>query len=139
MITVIQNSTNKVILDVTTAITSPYFLIKFTNPYDCTTFTALFENKSTTDSYYLIWIVEVGADGTVSNATGNVRLSPSGMYEVDIYAQSSSTNLDIVLTDEFIESKLLTVIGVDCDNDTLTTESGLSLTTEAGQEIERDG
>lgn len=118
MITVIQGRTNKVILDVTTSITSPYFLIKFTNPYDCTAFTALFQNRSTTGSFYIIWIEEVGATGTVSNVNGEVRLSPSGMYELEIYAQASSSNLD---TDNatFIEYNLLTVIsdeicGEDC-------------------------
>lgn len=109
MITVIQNSINKIVLDVTTVITSPYFLIKFTNPYDCDNFTALFVNRNTTDSYYIIWIEEVGEGGTASNVNGQVRLSPSGTYEIKIYAQASSTNLDVSLA-TYIEDNLLTVI-----------------------------
>lgn len=109
MITVIQGSVNKVILDVTTVISSPYFLIKFTNPYDCVTFNALFQNRSTTDSYYLIWIEEVGEGGTESLVNGQVRLSPSGMYEIEIYAQASSTNL-LTANATYIEDNLLTVI-----------------------------
>lgn len=115
MITVIQDSTNKIILDVTTSVTSPYFLIKFTNPYDCTTFTALFQNRSTTDSYYLIWIVEVGDGGVASNVNGQVRLAPSGTYEIDIYAQTSSTNLNTALANEYIgEDKLIVINEEEC-------------------------
>jgi hypothetical protein len=109
MITVIQDRVNKIILDVTTVISSPYFLVKFTNPYDCVTFTALFQNRSTTESYYLIWLEEVGEGGTESLANGQVRLSPSGMYEIEIYVQASSTNL-LTANATFIEDNLLTVI-----------------------------
>lgn len=109
MITVIQDSTNKIILDITTAITSPYFLIQFKNPYDCVTFTALFENKNSECSYYLIWITEVGEGGTEDRVNGEIRLSPSGMYEIKIYAQASSSNLDIANA-TFIKNDLLTVI-----------------------------
>jgi hypothetical protein len=117
MLTVTQDSTNKVVLNVTTTVLSPYFLIKFTNPFDCTTFTALFENKSTTSSYYLIWIEEVGGGGTESNVDGQIRLSPSGTYEIEIYAQTSSSNLDVSLADEFIVENLLIVINSeDCDD-----------------------
>lgn len=109
MITVTQGSTNAAMLDVTTAIASPYFLIKFTNPYDCVTFNALFQNRSTTDSYYVIWIEEVGEGGTESLVNGQVRLSPSGMYEIEVYAQASSSNL-LTANATFIEDNLLTVI-----------------------------
>jgi hypothetical protein len=109
MITVTQGSTNAVVLDVTTAIASPYFLIKFTNPYDCVTFNALFQNRSTTDAYYLIWIEEVGDGGVESLVNGQVRLIPSGMYEIEIYAQASSSNL-LTAGATFIENNLLTVI-----------------------------
>jgi hypothetical protein len=109
MITVIQDSTNKIMLDVSTVIASPYFLIQFKNPYDCVTFTALFQNQNSDCSYYLIWIVEVGEGGVEDRVNGEIRLSPSGMYEIKIYAQASSSNLDIANA-TFIENNLLTVI-----------------------------
>jgi hypothetical protein len=109
MITVIQGSINKVVLDLTTVISSPYFLIKFTNPFDCVSFTALFENRSSTDSYYLIWIEEVGEGGTEDLVNGQIRLSPSGTYEIEIYEQVSSSNLNVSLA-TYIEDNLLTVI-----------------------------
>jgi hypothetical protein len=95
MITIIQGTTNRIMLDVSTDITDPYFLIQFTNPYSGKSFTALFENQNSGCSYYLIDIIEVGEDGTADNVNGRIRLSPFGQYELQIYAQMSSTNLDV--------------------------------------------
>lgn len=94
MITVTQSSTNKIMLDVTTAISSPYFLINFTNCYTNRSTVALFENRNSNSSYYLIWIIEVGENGTEDKVNGRLKLGPSGDWEADIYAQTSSTNLN---------------------------------------------
>jgi hypothetical protein len=107
MITITQGITNRIMLDLSTG--DSYFLIQFKNPYDCVTFTALFENQNSSCSYYLIHIVEVGEGGTEDLVNGEVRLSPSGMYELKIYKQSSSSNLDIANA-TFIQNDLLTVI-----------------------------
>jgi hypothetical protein len=106
MITVTQDSTNKIVLDVESSY--PNFLIKFTNPYDCETFTALFQ-PTETGSYYIIEIIEVGS-GVVSEVNGRVRLSPSGTYELEIYSQTSTSNLDVSLANETIGEDLLIVI-----------------------------
>ncbi|HET6224671.1 MAG TPA: hypothetical protein VFF27_00235 [Bacteroidia bacterium] len=94
MITVTQDSTNKIMLKVTTAISSPYFLINFTNCYTNRSTVALFQNRNSNGSYYLIWIVEVGENGTEDKVNGQLKLGPSGDWQADVYVQSSSMNLN---------------------------------------------
>jgi hypothetical protein len=93
MITINQETTNKVILDVTTDEVDPYFLIQFTNCYTNRSTTALFHNLS--NKYFLIWIVEVGENGTEDKVNGELKLAPTGDWQADVYVQTSSTNLNI--------------------------------------------
>jgi hypothetical protein len=106
MITVTQNRTNKVVLNVQS--NYPNFLIKFTNPFDCTTFTALFV-PTVSSTYYIINLIEVGS-GATSHVNGRVSLSPSGAYELEIYSQTSTTNLNVASANQTIGEDTLIVI-----------------------------
>lgn len=102
MITVSQSSTNKIVLDISTSVSNPYFLIRFTNCAVNISTIALFAMQSS-GSFYIIHIVEVGENGTEDKVNGKLRLGPSGDWQAEIWAQASSTNLNPNLANEFIE------------------------------------
>lgn len=99
-----QNQDNIVNLSVETSVTDPYFLITFTNPFTTASFNALFHEIPGESSYYTINIEEVGRNGTIDYVNGKVKLSPAGSWELVVYAQTSSTNLDPALADENLGS-----------------------------------
>jgi hypothetical protein len=113
MITVSQDSTNKIVLDVTTSVTSPYFLIRFTNCTVNISTIALFALQSS-GSFYIIHIVEVGEGGVTDPVNGELRLGPAGDWQAEIWAQTSSTNLNPNLADEFLEEIDVIVIASGC-------------------------
>lgn len=104
VINVRQNQDNIVNLSVETSVTNPYFLITFTNCFTQASFSALFEEIAGETSYYTINIEEVGKDGTIDYVNGKVKLSPAGSWELVVYAQTSSTNLEPSLADENLGS-----------------------------------
>lgn len=113
MITINQETTNKVILDVETSVSNPYFLIRFTNCTVNISTIALFQMQSQ-GSFYIIHIVEVGEGGTEDKVNGELRLGPAGDWEAEIWAQASSTNLNPNLADEFISEDDIIVISSGC-------------------------
>lgn len=104
VINVRQAQDNFIPLNVETSVLNPYFLITFTNPYTNASFNALFSVVDSDVSYYTINIEEVGSSGTVDYSNGKVQLSPAGSWEIIVYAQSSSTNLDPGASDETVGS-----------------------------------
>ena len=107
MIYVRQGEITKVLLDVTVNSYADYFLIKFTDPYSQDYKTALFANQAGSECDYLIHIEETDVEDLLN---GKIILSPRGCWNIEIYAQGSSTNLDISLADEFIKSEKLIVV-----------------------------
>jgi hypothetical protein len=135
MIYIRQGEVTKVLLDVTVNSYADYFLIKFTDPYSQNYKTALFENQAGENCDYLIYIEESEGESLVD---GIITLTPRGSWNIDVYAQSSSINLETQEADEFLFTDKLVVIGNN-NGDTLQTESGLGLQTESGLDIEVDG
>lgn len=117
MITIKQEQVNYVIIDFPFTVVNPYFLIEFVNCFNGNTFTAIFDNLEDDDcSYARIRVTEVGPTGTVNYLTGNIKLSPAGEWTANIYAQTSSTNLDTNLADEFLGTEDVFVkIGDSCE------------------------
>jgi hypothetical protein len=113
MITVNQSSTNKIVLDVTTSVSSPYFLIRFTNCTVNISTIALFARQSSA-SFYIIHIIEVGEGGTESKVNGRLRLGPAGAWTAEVWAQTSSTNLNSNLADEYLDEFDVVVISSGC-------------------------
>jgi len=75
-----------------------YILLVFTEKQNCdNTFTALFQNITTNCNTSEIDIKAVDLVN-VDLVNGLVNFAKNGLYAVDVYYQSSSTNLDINLS-----------------------------------------
>jgi hypothetical protein len=127
MITIYQNRTNKVILDVTTDIVNPYFLIRFTNCALNISKIALFEMQSN-GSWFIIHIIEVGENGTEDLVNGEIKLGQTGDWEAGVWGQTSSTNLNPNLADEFLGDIDIIVLGDGCSYDNGDTDSCPTIT-----------
>jgi hypothetical protein len=124
MITINQNSENRIILNVSTSVSNPYFLIRFTNCTINISTIALFKTQSDF-GFYIINIIEVGQNGIEDKVNGKLKLGPTGNWQSEVWAQASSTNLNPNMADEYLGDMETVVIGTSCgynsDNDSCPT------------------
>jgi hypothetical protein len=108
MFAIVQGSARRVRLNVTNSL--GYFLIKFTNQYNQDKVLAVFQNIGSV-SKPIILITDSGGYGTPNPLDGEVNLNIVGNWEAKIYSQSSSTNLNIELTNNLLSTTTVFVQG----------------------------
>ena len=94
-----------------------YWLVVFTsvdtglNNYCVTT------NSGADTGPILLPITEVGADGTATATSGQVKLSPPGDWIIKVYEQGSATNLDPANATRLAFEQQVTVLGDACETE----------------------
>lgn len=109
MIVISQEKENRIALRVESTIDNPYFLIVFTNNITCDVTRAVFENlKEVGCDYSVINIIETA--GVYDPNIGDVSLSHAGTWTMDVYSQTSPSNLDEDLADNYVGEYVLQVL-----------------------------
>jgi len=109
---IIKNTINKIRDSFET--TYPNILVQFSNTYTCNTFTAIFTDQRGCAPVQLN--IEEVCESDTDPLNGLINFDYTGQWSVRVYAQTSATNLDINLSDEFIGSRDLIVYLNDCDS-----------------------
>lgn len=102
---------------ITTSLSPLFFLIRFTSKVNCNlNFVGLFANIDEDCDVNLFDLEEV-APGNVDAVNGKVNFSLFGDWDVEIWGQTSSTNLDPNLADEVLVKIGLRIFSVNvcCD------------------------
>lgn len=89
-----QNETNSVVVTATenATLASPYWLLVFTSEATNSTNTCICTNLSGyTDRYDKFSVIE---NDTENRTAGTLSLKPEGTWTLEVYEQSSSSNLD---------------------------------------------
>jgi len=121
MILIYHNTTNKVALTLSekTTISTPTYLFSFTNVQTQYNITFIADDTScNTDRFNLFDIIE---NTTQDRLNGTVTLHDVGQWDYTVYAQSSTTNLDVTLADETVETGMVKVLSGASDTDTTYT------------------
>ena len=111
MIVIKKNSLNRYKIDIDTY---DYYLLEYTNTYDCSSFTSVHDNTSIDCSFPTFEIEEVCVDD-VDVLNGKVNLGYVGYWSVAIYGNINNTNLDVNLA-TFLEEEDSLVYVNGCDS-----------------------
>lgn len=105
MIHIKKATTNNVaatLTEKTTISASPvYYLFSFTNDETKLVYTCIGASVANNERYNLLTIQEVASGA--NRTAGQITLKDTGFYHYEVYAQSSSTNLDPDQADEMVE------------------------------------
>ncbi len=94
MIHIDYNSTKNFTFYLKSSLSVPVYLVSLVNYTNRTRKSFIAPDVSTTSSLLQLTVTEVGA-GVENRLTGNISINPPGRYTVEVYEQTSTTNLVI--------------------------------------------
>ena len=93
--TILQDSTNDLLFYKQSALESPYFLIRLVNKITAKEFVCL-DQSMVVCPFIQLELLEVGKDGSEDPLNASIKID-TGSYDLYLYDQLSSTNLDYTL------------------------------------------
>lgn len=107
-----QSATNDLVLFVNP--TEVYLLVRMVHKVTCEEFLFIVEDNSPDCDFVVAEMTEPGYAGTNDAINGIMKLD-SGSYDLYVYEQSSSTNLDYTLASLILEIDAYVESDEDCD------------------------
>ena len=109
-----RDATNKLLIDGRQTLTAPRFLLHFTSTQTGANVYAITQNSGAVSGPLILTFDEVGDGGTVAPTSGDILLSPAGWWELSVYEQTSTTNLDPANASRLVASMGVEVVGTSC-------------------------
>ena len=98
--TILQDSLNDLIFYKKSGLTSPYYLVRLFNRITAKEFVFL-DQSAVACPFISLELNEVGKDGVEDPLTASIKVD-TGSYDIYLYDQVSSTNLDYTLTNSLL-------------------------------------
>jgi len=98
--TIIQDSNNDLIFYASSGLTNPYYLVRLVNRITAKEFVFL-DQSPVACPFISLELNEVGKDGVEDPLTASIKID-TGSYDIYLYDQASSTNLDYTLTNSLL-------------------------------------
>lgn len=99
--TITQNQTNNLLFFVAPTLT--YLLVRLVNKVTCKEFAFIVTDSATNCDFVVAQMTEPGNGGADDAINGTIKID-SGSYDLHLYEQSSSTNLDYTLSSSLLDS-----------------------------------
>jgi hypothetical protein len=98
--TILQSATNDLIFYKKSGISSPYYLVRLVNRITAKEFVFL-DQSPVACPFISLQLIEVGRTGTELPLNASIKVD-TGSYDIYLYDQVSSTNLDYTLTNSLL-------------------------------------
>lgn len=108
-----QNTTNDLVFYVNPSL--DYLLVRMVNIVTCEEFAFIVQDTTTDCSFVVTSMIEPGRTGSNDAINGTLKIG-SGSYDLYVYEQSSSTNLDYTLSSaELLKIHAYVISDEDCN------------------------
>jgi len=98
--TILQDSLNDMIFYKSSGLTNPYYLVRLVNRITAKEFVFL-DQSAVACPFISLQLNEVGKDGVEDPLNASIKVD-TGSYDIYLYDQLSSTNLDYTLTNSLL-------------------------------------